>query len=187
MAPAPNPGPSATTAAASLAAVGIWRLLAVAAPHLAALGLMLQTEVDFSSRLGFLLSWGILNFFWIALLRRPALSGALSLTLVVVLVLLSRLKHDIVQMTANFVDLMVIDRDTVAFLFTIFPNLRWSAIGVAVLVIVSGVLSMKAVKFAAVMPVAFEGVRATEIEAVWPNVIDGAVMERLVVMEELTV
>ena len=59
--------------------------------------------------------------------------------------------------------------------------------GVAVLVTVSGVLSMVAVKSAAVMPVAFEGVRATEIEAVWPNVIDGAVMERLVVMEELTV
>jgi sulfatase-like protein len=136
MAPAPNPGPSAaTTAAAGLAAVGIWRLLAVAAPHLAALGLMLQTEVDFSSRLGFLLSWGILNFFWIALLRRPALSGALSLTLVVVLILLSRLKHDIVQMTANFVDLMVIDRDTAAFLFTIFPNLRWSVIGAGLVII----------------------------------------------------
>ena len=112
-----------------LASVGIWRLLAVAAPHLAALAVMLQTETDFSSRAGFLLSWGILNFFWIALLRRPALSGALSLTLVVVLVLLSRLKHDIVQMTANFVDLMVIDRDTAAFLFTIFPHLRWSVIG----------------------------------------------------------
>ena len=83
---------------------------------------MLQTETDFGSRIGFLLSWGILNFFWIALLRRPALSGALSLTLVVMLVLLSRLKHDIVQMTANFVDLMVIDRDTAAFLFTIFPE-----------------------------------------------------------------
>jgi hypothetical protein len=113
---------------AGVAAVGIWRLLAVAAPHLAALGLMFATEVDFPARLCFLLSWGSLNFFWIALLRRPALSGALSLTLVVVLVLLSRLKHDIVQMTANFVDLMVIDRDTAAFLFTIFPNLRWSVI-----------------------------------------------------------
>jgi len=96
---------------------------------------MLQTETDFGSRVGFLLSWGILNFFWIALLRRPALSGALSLTLVVVLILLSRLKHDIVQMTANFVDLMVIDRDTAAFLFTIFPNLRWSVIGAALLTI----------------------------------------------------
>jgi hypothetical protein len=135
MAPAPNPGPPASVAAASLTAVGIWRLLAVAAPQLAALVVMFQTEVDFSSRAGFLLAWGILNFFWIALLRRPALSGALSLTLVVVLILLSRLKHDIVQMTANFVDLMVIDRDTAAFLFTIFPNLRWSVIGAALVII----------------------------------------------------
>src|SRR6266849_884525 len=130
MAPAPNPGPSTT-----VAAVGVWRLLAVAAPHLAALAVMFQTETDLRSRAGFLLSWGILNFFWIALLRRPALSGALSLTLVVVLILLSRLKHDIVQMTANFVDLMVIDRDTAAFLFTIFPNLRWSVIGAALVII----------------------------------------------------
>jgi hypothetical protein len=137
MAPAPNPGPTASVAATGLAAIGIWRLLAVAAPHLAALAVMFQTEVDFSSRVGFLMSWGILNFFWIALLRRPALSGALSLTLVVVLILLSRLKHDIVQMTANFVDLMVIDRDTAAFLFTIFPNLRWSVIGAALVIIPS--------------------------------------------------
>src|SRR6201987_2155591 len=128
MASPPNSGPSAATAIAGLAAHGIWRLLAVAAPHLAALVVMLETEIDFPSRLGFLLSWGVLNFFWIALLRRPALSAALSLTMVVVLVLLSRLKHDVVQMTANFVDLMVIDRDTTAFLFTIFPNLRWSMI-----------------------------------------------------------
>src|SRR5258707_15711501 len=133
MAPPPNPGPSATVA--GVASVGIWRRLAVAAPHLAALVVMFQTETDFPARAGFLLSWGILNFFWIALLRRPALSGALSLTLVVVLILLSRLKHDIVQMTANFVDLMVIDRDTAAFLFTIFPDLRWSVIGAAVVTI----------------------------------------------------
>src|SRR6266851_3718158 len=135
MALAPDQGPSATVSAVSVNSVGIWRLLAVAAPHLAALGVMLHTETDFGSRTGFLLSWGILNFFWIALLRRPALSGALSLTLVVVLILLSRLKHDIVQMTANFVDLMVIDRDTAALLFTIFPNLRWSVISAAVVTI----------------------------------------------------
>ena len=133
MASAPNPGPPASVVSASRASAGIYRLSAVAAPQVAALGLMLQTEIDFSSRIGFLLAWGILNFFWIALLRRPALSGALSLTMVVVLVLLSRLKHDVAQMTANFVDLMVIDRDTAAFLFTIFPNLRWSVIGAAVL------------------------------------------------------
>src|ERR1700716_3457715 len=135
MAPAPNPGPSASVAAGGLASVGIWRLLAVAVPHLAAFAVMFQTETDFGAWIGFLLSWGILNFFFIALLRRPALSGALSLSLVVVLVLLSRLKHDIVQMTANFVDLMVIDRDTAAFLFTIFPNLRWSVIGAAFVIL----------------------------------------------------
>ncbi len=131
MAPAPNSGPSTTVAARGIASIGIWRLLAVAMPHLAALVIMLRTETDFGSRTGFLLSWGILNFFFIILLRRPALSGALSLTLVVALVLLSRLKHDVVQMTANFVDLMVIDRDTAAFLFTIFPNLRWNVIAAA--------------------------------------------------------
>lgn len=129
----PNGGPAAV--ATGIASYGVWRLLAVASPHLAALAVMLQTETDFMSRLGFLLSWGILNFIFIAGLRRPALSGALSLTLIVILILLSRLKHDVVQMTANFVDLMVIDRDTVAFLFTIFPNLRWSAIGAALVTV----------------------------------------------------
>jgi len=104
-------------------------------PHLAALGILLQTETDFGSRLVFMLCWGGLNFSWIAVLRRPALSGALSLTMIVVLVLLSRLKHDIVQMTVNFVDLMMIDRDSIAFLFTIFPNLRWSAVISALLIV----------------------------------------------------
>src|SRR3954463_6038250 len=135
MAPAPNPGPSATVVARGIAAIGMWRLLAVAMPHLAALVIMVRTETDLGSRGGFVLSWGILNFAFIALLRRPALSGALSLTMVVVLVLLSRLKHDVVQMTANFVDLMVIDRDTAAFLFTIFPNLRWSVIGIGIVIV----------------------------------------------------
>jgi len=134
MALAPNPG-RFPAPAAGIASIGVWRLLAVAAPHLAALAIMFQTETDLGSRAGFVLSWGILNFFWIALVRRPALSGALSLSLVVVLILLSRLKHDIAQMTANFVDLMVIDRDTAAFLFTIFPQLRWSVIGAAFVII----------------------------------------------------
>lgn len=127
--------PPASAVTGALAPVGYWRLLAVAMPHLAALGILLQTETDFGSRLVFLLCWGALNFSWIALLRRPALSGALSLTMIVVLVLLSRLKHDIVQMTVNFVDLMMIDRDSVAFLFTIFPSLRWSAVISALLIV----------------------------------------------------
>src|SRR5689334_25127659 len=91
MAPAPDPGPSASSVAArGLAAIGYWRLLAVAMPHLAAAVIMLRTETDLGSRAGFLFAWGILNFFFILWLRRPALSGAISLTIVVVLVLLSR-------------------------------------------------------------------------------------------------
>ncbi|WJR76919.1 sulfatase-like hydrolase/transferase [Bradyrhizobium sp. NP1] len=135
MAPAPNPNFSATAVLARAGSIGLARLSAVALPHLAAAVLMMWTETDFGSRTCFLLSWAILNAFWITLLRRPALSGALSLTLVVVLVLLSRLKHDVVQMTANFVDLMVIDRDTASFLFTIFPDLRWSVIAAGLVTI----------------------------------------------------
>jgi phosphoglycerol transferase MdoB-like AlkP superfamily enzyme len=127
MTTAPNPGPSTAVAASRLGSIGL--LFAVAAPQVAALGLMFHTETDFASRLCFVLAWGILNFLWLTLLRRPALSGALSLTMVVVLVLLSRFKHDVAQMTVNFVDLMVIDRDTISFLFTIFPDLRWPVIG----------------------------------------------------------
>jgi hypothetical protein len=129
----PNQGPTAAVSSPSLTSSSVaW--LSVAAPHVAALAVMLETETDFGSRLGFVLAWGILNCFWLMLLRRPALSGALSLTLVVVLVLLSRLKHDVVQMTANFVDVMVIDPDTSAFLLTIFPQLRWSVTSAALVI-----------------------------------------------------
>src|SRR5262245_15343448 len=135
MASGPDQGPSTAVAASGLASVGIVRLLAVAAPQFAALILMFATETDFGSRLCFVLAWGVLNFLWLAMLRRPALSGALSLTMVVVLVLLSRFKHDVAQMTVNFVDVMVVDRDTVSFLFTIFPSLRGSVIATGLVTI----------------------------------------------------
>ncbi|TAK49008.1 MAG: LTA synthase family protein [Xanthobacteraceae bacterium] len=135
MAPSPQSLRSPTAVTGGIGVLGALRIAAVALPHLAALGLMWTTEADAVSRAGFLLTWAVLNFFWLAWLRRPALSGALTLALVVLLVLLSRLKHDIVQMTANFVDLMVIDQDTVAFLFTIFPGLK----GVALAVVLAGV------------------------------------------------
>jgi len=41
------------------------------------------------------------------------------------LVLLSQLKYHVLMMTASFVDLMIVDTDTVSFLFMIFPVLRW--------------------------------------------------------------
>jgi hypothetical protein len=93
--------------------------------HLAALGILVWSELDFFSRLAFVLTWGMLNFVWLALLRRPAVAAALSLSLIVVLILLSRFKHGVLLMTANFLDIMIVDADTISFLLTIFPNLKW--------------------------------------------------------------
>ena len=84
-----------------------------------------STESTLTAMAAFLLAWGLLNFLWLALLRRPAAAGMLSLVMMTVLVLLSQLKYQVLMMTANFVDLMIIDTDTVTFLFTIFPALRW--------------------------------------------------------------
>ncbi|MDR3420437.1 MAG: LTA synthase family protein [Xanthobacteraceae bacterium] len=85
---------------------------------------MIATETSATAMAAFLLAWGLLNFCWLALIRRPAFAATLSLAMLAVLVLLSQLKYQVLMMTASFVDLMVVDTDTVAFLFTIFPALR---------------------------------------------------------------
>jgi hypothetical protein len=92
--------------------------------HLIALVIMTATELDLATKATFLLAWALLNFFWLALLRRPAAAGALSLAMIIALILLSQFKYDKLMMTVNFVDLMIIDPDTSAFLFTVMPRLR---------------------------------------------------------------
>jgi hypothetical protein len=104
---------------------GYRRPALVLLPHLFALALMIATEWTVTAMTGFVLAWGILNFLWLALTRRPLLSATLSLLMMTVLVLLSQLKYHVLMMTANFVDLMIVDTDTISFLFTIFPVLRW--------------------------------------------------------------
>jgi Sulfatase len=94
-----------------------------AALHLAALGLLLRSEVGLVPKLVFCFTWGLLNFFWLAVLRRPAVSAALSLAMIVVLILLSRLKYEMIWMTANFLDVMIINADTVGFLLAAQPDL----------------------------------------------------------------
>src|SRR5436309_1208974 len=91
--------------------------------HLAALAILFTTESRPVPQLAFLLSWSFFNFCWIALTRRPALAAALSLAFLVLLILLSRFKHDVLLMTVNFVDLMIIDQDTVPFLIKVFPDI----------------------------------------------------------------
>jgi phosphoglycerol transferase MdoB-like AlkP superfamily enzyme len=104
----------------------------VALLHLAALVVMAATEADWVARAAFLLVWGLLNFFWLTLFRRPAVAVLLSLEFVVALTLLSRFKFDKLWMTVDFVDLMIIDRDTSAFLLAAFPSLRgWIGLAVA--------------------------------------------------------
>src|SRR5580698_11658609 len=112
-------------AAGLVARYGLWRLALVTAPHAIALAIMFATEARPVEIAAFLFAWGILNFVWLALTGRPAVAGALSLVIMTVLVLLSDLKYHVLMMTANFVDVMIIDTDTVSFLFTIYPALRW--------------------------------------------------------------
>ena len=45
-----------------------------------------------------------------SLFRRPAIAATLSLALVVALIVLSRLKHDIVSTTISFFDVLIIDQ-----------------------------------------------------------------------------
>jgi hypothetical protein len=111
-----------------LAAADGWaaaRLAPLAAIHLTAVAILLWSEADWDARAAFVLAWGFLNFFWLAVLRRPSMAGALSLALVVVLILLSQFKHGVVMMTATFVDVMLIDPATFSFLMAIVPGLAW--------------------------------------------------------------
>jgi len=104
--------------------------------HFAALAILFTTESRPVPQLAFLLSWTFFNFCWIVLTRRPALAAALSLAFLVLLILLSRFKHDVLLMTVNFVDLMIIDQDTVPFLIKVFPDLGFNtAVGIALTIL----------------------------------------------------
>jgi hypothetical protein len=124
----------------------IWRrdtgaFCLVAILNVAALALMAATEVDLVADVAFLLAWAFLNFFWLALFRRPIAAALVSLQIVVALVLLSQFKHDKLWMTVDFVDLMIFDQDTSAFLLKAIPSLRVSitlaAAATAALVVVA--------------------------------------------------
>ncbi len=95
-------------------------LVFLAALHLAAFGILLWSEDEPTARAAFLLAWGVLNFFWLALLRRPLTSAVLSLAFIVILIVLSQFKHSTLMMTASVVDLMLIDFAT--FLFFVKVN-----------------------------------------------------------------
>jgi hypothetical protein len=114
---------SRATAPDAVRAGGTLRIALIAALHVGALALMVSTEVGLVAKLTFGLTWGLINFFWLVVLRRPAVAAALSLTMIVILILLSQLKYDIIWMTANFLDVMIVNADTIAFLLSVRPDL----------------------------------------------------------------
>ena len=103
--------------------LGAVALLAVL--HLAAAGLLIWSEDDLAARMAFVLTWGLLNFFWLVLLQRPMTAAALSLALIVILIALSQFKHAVLMMTATFVDVMIIDLATFSFLSPGRSDWRW--------------------------------------------------------------
>jgi phosphoglycerol transferase MdoB-like AlkP superfamily enzyme len=109
--------------------------------HGAALSTLFWTENRLVPQIAAVLTWGVINFAVLAFVRRPAVAAALSLGLISGLILLSQFKHDVLLMTVNFVDLMIIDADTFTFLMKIFPQLGTkvavvSAIAVAALMFI---------------------------------------------------
>src|SRR5215467_6916544 len=100
------------------------RVAPVALLHLAALAIMLWSEVSLLSMVVFALTWGLVNGLWLVLLRRPVLAAALSLVMFALLIMVSRFKFDVIWMSLSFIDVMVIDTDTFAFLMMMFPNVR---------------------------------------------------------------
>jgi phosphoglycerol transferase MdoB-like AlkP superfamily enzyme len=129
---------------------GCWRAVAAAfrrspllfiltvSIHAIAMVINVWTEWGPDHKTAFLLTWVLVNCFWLALLCRPALSAALSFTLLVTLIQLSMLKHKVIWLTVDFVDMMIIDYDTVHFLFAIFPGLGAIIIGVLALAVPIG-------------------------------------------------
>src|SRR5215813_3192017 len=99
------------------------RFALLALIHLVAFGILVWSEDEPAARAAFVLTWGVLNFFWLVLLRRPLTSAALSLTVIVILIALSQFKHGTLMMTATFVDVMIIDVATFLFFIKVNPGL----------------------------------------------------------------
>jgi sulfatase-like protein len=85
------------------------------------------------------LVWAGLNFAATVLWRRPIPAAICALAVLGALILLSQFKHEKLWLAVDFVDLMIIDRDTTAFLLQALPQLRLpiatAGIGLAALLI----------------------------------------------------
>lgn len=105
----------------------------LAALHLAGVATLFATEYGWFGIAMSLAAWVLANALWLVLLRRPSVAAALSLASVAVLIVLSQFKYSILQLTLTFLDFLIIDQDTVAFLLAIFPQLRWKLLVAALI------------------------------------------------------
>ncbi|MBX9778430.1 MAG: LTA synthase family protein [Xanthobacteraceae bacterium] len=92
-----------------------------------------MTEADFVARAAFLFAWALLNFFWLLLLRRPGPAAALSLAMIGVLILLSKFKRSHLLENITIIDVMLVDPDTIAYLWAFAPDLRTWVVGAALI------------------------------------------------------
>jgi len=110
------------------------RIAVIASLHVAAFVILWRTEFEPVHVTLFALAWGVFNFAWLAVLRRPGMSAALSLILVCAIILLSKFKTGITWATLSFFDFVVVDPDTVRFLMAAFPQV-WPKLLVGLIVI----------------------------------------------------
>src|SRR5262245_29689036 len=102
-------------------AVGI---ACVALLHLGALYALLTTEYGAFAVTLSLLAWLFANCLVLLFLPRPGIAAALALMVTVILIVFSRFKFDILQLSITFLDFLIIDRDTFSFLLSVFPRLK---------------------------------------------------------------
>ncbi len=120
---------------------GIWPgIVLTAAIHIWALTRIAQTEIGVFGQGLCLLTWILLNCVFLLMLRRASLAAALSLGLIELLILVSQFKFKITWMTATFLDVMVIDPDSLSFLLSVMPGLRLASAAAVIVGIVLVVL-----------------------------------------------
>src|SRR5918992_5178142 len=96
----------------------------IVALHLAGLVVLLTSEYGpFAITLA-MLAWVFVNCVLLLVLQRPGICAAIAVTLIVILIELSRFKFGILQLTLTFLDFLIIDRDTFSFLLSVFPRLQ---------------------------------------------------------------
>ncbi len=118
------------------AAQGIWpSVVLTLGLHAFALVRIAQTEFGPFGVGLCLLTWILLNCIVLLMVQRAAVAAALSLGLIESLILVSQFKFKITWMTATFLDVMLIDSGSLAFLLSVVPGLRFVCVIAAIVCI----------------------------------------------------